>query len=132
MEFRGRQKILYKVSLAPLIDVVFLLLIFFLLTSNFAWSTGIPIRLPRVRHASQTFVDSPIEVFVKSGGGVIIDGRSVGLKRLAEVLSRRMEEHSSKIYFYADRDIKYDRICEVLDEVQASGAKSVVLRTEKK
>jgi len=131
MVFKGRAKISHRINLAPLIDVVFLLLIFFLLSSSFAWTEGISILLPRVRHVTRTYVETPTEIYVNKDKIIYVNQEIIPLDHLGSRLNGMVKEGlDRKVLFHAERDLRYEDVCRILDIVKKSGVRGVVLRTE--
>ena len=131
MEFKGRRTVMRRINLAPLIDVVFLLLIFFLLTSSSAWKQGISIRLPRVRYTTQTYVESPLEIYVTGDKSIYVNQKKISLGDLPAYLKKKAQEKKDqKVLFHAERKLLYEDVCRVLETIKKSGFSGVVLRTQ--
>lgn len=130
MRFEGRARVSARIDLAPLIDVVFLLLIFFLLTSSFVSRRALELDLP----GSTTAVsvpNAPVVVSVLADGGIRIDGDAVAEAALAAAVAERIaDDPLQQIAVAADRRVSAQRLITVLDSVRAGGAQSVSLITE--
>jgi len=101
-----------SLGLAPLIDVVLLLLIFFLVTSSFA-QPRIPLDLPRAE-SGEAPVPRSLTVTLTAEGGLHIDERSASLDALAALLEERAEGETD-LLVRADEEVGHGRVVEVLD-----------------
>jgi len=120
-----------QVPLTSLIDMVFLLLIYFLLTANFVVEEGLEIKLPKATSATSR-VESVLTVHVDNQGIFFINGKVVAedilLDRLREMLAGRTDK---LVAVKADRSVELDRAVRVLDLAKAAGAQRLSLATEK-
>jgi biopolymer transport protein ExbD len=119
------------INLTPLIDIVFLLLIFFMLTSNFIETEGIKIKLPEA--SSKTVVQNEnITIYVTKDSKVFFNGKFLSLKELPVVLKRAIENSDTKIVILkADKQSKMEIVVKVLDFAKSFGAKKLVIATKK-
>ena len=67
-------------GITPLIDIVFLLLIFFMLTSHFHAASGVPIRLPKVTQNAYGAKKQEIIVAIDKAGGIYLKGKKIDIK----------------------------------------------------
>jgi biopolymer transport protein ExbD len=117
-------------NVAPLIDIVFILLIFFVVTTTFARDLGIDVDRP---HAS-TGVQQPTElvrVAVGRRGELAVDGRATSAWRLeAEVQDRLSHYVSKSVLVVADETVDTKTVVRVIDQCRAAGATQVALAAE--
>jgi biopolymer transport protein ExbD len=115
----------FKLDMAPLIDVVFLLLIFFMLT--FAISgQAMDIKLPQGQAASSAPVQEDITVRISAEGDLLLDNKSVKLDDLGLALKTKLdarEEKNRLVKIEPDKKTKYKRFATVLDYARVAGAK---------
>lgn len=124
----------YKVSapLTSIIDIVFLLLIYFLLTTNYMVDEGITVRLPKAQ-ASAPQVQRELVVYIDEYGQTWVDKDSVSEDRLfTEVKARLAQRDNKSVIIRADRDLVLDKAVHVMDLVKAAGAGKLCLATEKR
>jgi biopolymer transport protein ExbD len=120
------------VPLTALIDIVFLLLIYFLLTSNFIEQDSIDIRLPRVEMLG-IFHQDHLVVRVDKQGNYFIDKKKVADKDLAETLGIWLRYSKTRsVLVKADRRVIYDRVVHLMDLAKKQGAVKLMLATEPK
>ena len=120
-----------QLPLTSLIDIVFLLLVYFLLTTNFMVDEGIDVKLPQARASKQqTHVE--VTVYVDEHGRAFLENEEVSLNvlfnRLKSILSR---SDDSLVVIKADRRVVLNKAVAVMDVAKAAGAKRLCLATEK-
>jgi biopolymer transport protein ExbD len=91
MNFRKNMSDEVDINLTPLIDVVFLLLIFFMVTTTFDKDAKININLPTTQNAAASPTKMPLEVIIDGQGKYFVDGREV-LNNKPETLFRAMTQ----------------------------------------
>lgn len=128
---RKRPRYQIQAPLTALIDIVFLLLIYFLLTTNFMVDEGIKIKLPQAR-ASAPQTEEVITVYVDKDGRAFMGTEEVTtpvlLKRLREMIGDR---ENSLVVVRADRAVVLNKAVRVMDIAKAAGAGRLCLATEK-
>ena len=129
MEFEGRSRVQEQLSIAPLIDVVFLLLLFFMVTSSFHQPEAIELDLPRST-TSAPDEDRPVEVSVDAAGVVHLDGAMVDLEALkAAVVAKIAADPATVFAVRADAGAVVQRMVDVLDAVRGGGGTRIALRS---
>lgn len=117
------------IDLAPLIDVVFLLLMFFMLTSTFRRQESIPVELPQA--VTGEHQPHSVAVIVDRDGVVHVDGREVSLGVLGQRVKHAIESGPADVVsVHADSRMPVQRLVQVMDELQKSGIANVALATE--
>ena len=128
---KKRSRIQVQAPLTSLIDIVFLLLIYFLLTTNFMVDEGIKIKLPQAT-ASAPQTEEVITVYVDQEGRAYIENREVSLGRLFERLREMIGGKENKLLVIrADRAVILNKAVKVMDVAKAAGAGRLCLATEK-
>ncbi len=132
MHFERNHRGSEDINITPLIDMVFLLLIFFLLTSSFIIDRGIKINLPKTV-SSETVHDSRITVAIDSAGIGLVDHEQVLIDSLLDKLKNAYEKKETKtIYLKADKQNRVDILVQVMDIIKQSGSEKMNLITEAK
>jgi len=120
-----------RIEMLPLIDVVFLLLVFFIYAMlSMAVHRGLPVVLP---DSSTAKIDKKLvlSVSIKSDGTIYIDKHQVALEDLAETLKDRAgHETNPGVLLFADRDISYQKLFKVLDQIQTAGIHRISLQAD--
>lgn len=131
LDFNWRRPRPQPPNLTPLVDVVFLLLLFFMLTSHFVKAPAIKIALPEARTA-ETEVKEEIIVTITADGTLFVDQERVLLTGLQYVLQSRLQQlKKPAVRIKADREAKLGLVVKVVDEIRLAGAGAFSLETEK-
>jgi biopolymer transport protein ExbD len=121
-----------EIQMTPLIDMVFILLIFFVVTTSFVSETGLDIQRPQ-SSSSETLPHENIPVAVGADGRITVDGQRVGLLSIRSFLQKRLRmQPGLAVVLVADKAISVDRVVRVMDEVRAAGISEVALATSAK
>jgi biopolymer transport protein ExbD len=116
--------------MTPLIDMVFILLIFFVVTTSFVAETGLSIDRPRSGSAESLPRES-VSVAIAANGQITLGGQEAGLFSVRPYLERQLRSQPGlAAVIIADRTVAVDRIVRVMDEIRAAGVTDVALATE--
>ena len=120
-----------QLPLTALIDIVFLLLVYFLLTTNFLVEEGIKIKLPQAR-ASAPQTEKVITVVVDRDGRAFLGTEAVDIPRLFDRLRTLIGADGNKLVVVrADRTVVLNKAVRIMDVAKAAGAGRLCLATEK-
>ena len=126
-----RPRLQVQAPLTALIDIVFLLLIYFLLTTNFMVEEGIKIKLPQAK-ASAPQTEEVITVYVDKKGRAFLGSREVSSAVLFNRLREMIRVRENKLVVVrADRAAILNRVVKVMDIAKAADAGRLCLATEK-
>ena len=120
-----------RLDMLPLIDVVFLLLVFFIYAMlSMSMKTGVPVALPTSGTASQE-KELILSVSVKGTGEVYVDETPVTMEQLSEVLTERIRGvENPGVLLFGDRDLAYQTLFHVIDRIRTAGISRVSLQSE--
>ena len=114
-----------SIDLTPMLDVVFIMLIFFIVTSSFVKESGIEINRPSAKSAVHV-KEGNILVGLKPNGEIWIDKRVVDLRAVrANVERLHAEMPKSSVVVQADHDAKSGELIELIDQIKLAGIASV-------
>ena len=113
-------------DISPLLDVVFLLLIFFLVTTTFLPDAGMDLELPESTTATQSEM-APTVVTVSEDGSVNLDGESVSIDELQQTIAALPEGERQKITVRADSRVDYGVIVRIIDALRNAGVDGLSL-----
>ncbi len=119
----------FKMTLTPLLDVVFLLLVFFLVSTSFVKpEQAIDVDLPSAREGGPTSDQHVITVNVQKEGVIVIDGRIIsGQTELKQTLKREFEANpGSGLVIRGDRSAFHNDIVRVMNAAMAAGLQDVM------
>jgi len=115
------------INLTPLIDMVFILLIFFAVNSPFVRFPGVDVDQPVARSAVVQ-QSSTILIAVTDNGEVWIDGNQVDIRRLRGVIERMfVDTPDASIVVLSDQESRTGVVVEVIDQARLAGAERVAL-----
>ena len=120
------------VDMAPLIDVVFILLIYFLVTATFVRETGIQVDRPQAT-ASPSLDQQAMRISITVNGTIYSEGSAVDMDTLQSKISSFVTSHpSSSVIVIPDQETRVQRVVDVMDAAKLAGAKHIAIATEKK
>jgi biopolymer transport protein ExbD len=115
--------------LTPLIDMVFLTLIFFMLNATLSLNPAIQVDLPEA-YTSQAVLEEEIVVTIARSGDIFIGKRPVAHERLSTELKKEMSRlDSRRMILQADQNLPYRLLVEVMDLARLAGVEAVALVT---
>ena len=121
-----------QIGIAPLIDMVFILLIFFLVTTSFVRETGVTVNKP-VAVTAQMLEKQSILVAVTQTGAIHINQRQVDLTGLRAAVRKALRRRPDRpVVIIADRNASTGRVVDVIDSCKLAGVKKVSLASAKK
>ena len=129
MRFRKKKDDEPRISIAPLIDVVFLLLIFFMVTSHYDIAAGVQIKLPKVKkRAANPDAESRIMIIVDKDGNAYLDGTKIDMNTLKNRLSEEVKSRGVlHLVLQADSDVRHGNVVEIMDMAKGAGINSIVI-----
>jgi len=119
-----------NLDIAPLIDVVFLLLVFFMLTSSFIFQPGIKINLPKAL-TSEVIQQENLIIVVTEDSSILINERPIDTEELSSRLKAASKE-SKPILIKADRRAPLGKVVEVWDMCRSEGIQKISIATTQK
>jgi len=128
---KKRPRYQIQTPLTSLIDIVFMLLIYFLLTTNFMVDEGIKIKLPQAKAAAPQ-TRQEITVYVDREGRTFLADKQVREEMLFRKLKEMLGGQKDRLVVVkADRAVVLDKAVKVMDIAKAAGAGRLCLATEK-
>lgn len=129
MHFEGRRKNSQGLNLTPLIDVVFLLLVFFMLTSHFVREEMIPLALP-IADTGQSLTGDTLQVVLDNQGRILIGQETIAPDALEGRLRQELQQRADKsLQLRGDKAAALGRTVEVLDAARKAGAEGIEIIT---
>ncbi len=118
------------IDISPLMDCVFILLIFFIVTTTFVEETGIEVDKPQAASASNLEKTS-ILLALTANGDVVYGGRNIGISGVQPLVKRMLQTEDVPVIIQADKDSPSGMLVRVVDEAKLAGATKVSLATRK-
>lgn len=120
-----------EINISPLIDMVFILLIFFIVTTVFVEETGVDINRPEAASASM-LEKNGILIAVTGKNQIVYGGREIGLSGVRPLVKRlTSQEPDMPVIIQADTASQTGTTVKVVDEAKLGGAKAVSVATDK-
>jgi biopolymer transport protein ExbD len=121
-----------SVNLTPLIDMVFILLIFFLVTASFTKESGIDVNRPTAQTAIRQERGNLI-VAIRKNGEIWIDNQMVDLRSVRAFVERLQAQNpEGTVIIMADKDARTGATVDVLDQVRLAGVSNVAIAATRK
>ena len=132
MKFRQVRRELPALNLTPLIDIVFLLLIFFMVTTSFSRETRLLVSLPEASGSAENATES-IEVLVDKEGGYAINGRRL-VNAEVDSLVRGLELESGGdvsllVVLVAEAEVQHQSVVTAMEAIGRAGFASLSIAT---
>jgi biopolymer transport protein ExbD len=132
MEYEYKRRSSQVLNLTPLIDIVFLLLVFFMLTAHFIEDQAIDIKLPVAQSSRPSVEDDTVEVTLLPNGDLLVDGRAATLENLEERLRGALHAPNKRyVRLKGDQAAAFGAGVKVIDAARNAGAESLDILTEK-
>ncbi|VGO11684.1 hypothetical protein PDESU_00229 [Pontiella desulfatans] len=119
------------VDISPLIDCVFILLIFFIVTTTFVEETGVEVDKPQAASSVQLEKTS-IMIAVTDKGQIVYGGNDIGIAGVQPLVKRMMQKEDVPVIVQADQNVASGLMVRVIDEAKLAGAVKVSIATRKK
>jgi len=130
MKFQTQQKLLSVFAYSSLTDIVFLLLIFFLLTSSFVVQPGIRVQLPKSEQAEQD-TQRHIVITVTDKGSIYLNDESVTIETLGGRLAQALGgAQDGIVVIKADQNVSLQTAVQVMDIAKGAGASRMLIATQ--
>jgi len=133
MQFRRQAKEQDGVNLTPLIDVVFLLLIFFMVSTTFTKESHLKLNLPEAAGPQAPEQPRAVEVLINADGSYSVDGRALINKKLATLKSALSEvsagEYNRPLVITADATAQHQAVVRAMDAAGQLGFVNLSITT---
>ena len=118
-----------NVDMTPLIDMVFILLIFFIVTTVFAKDKGMDIDRPSQRSEGQLQKESLL-IAITADGSLRAGGQDISINSLRAYVSAKISQADKPVVILGDKNAPLGLLAEVMDECRLAGATQISLATE--
>jgi biopolymer transport protein ExbD len=119
------------IDLSPLIDMVFILLIFFMVSTTFVKDMKIDLERPSAQSASRASTKA-IRVHLERSGGLFLDGAPVKLWMIQSQIRQKLKDSPGRsVLVITDKLVQAQQLIDVVDQCRMGGAKDVGVATNK-
>lgn len=120
------------IDLAPMTDMVFQVLLFFIISSSFVVEPGIKVNLPKSQ-TSELQVQQKLVISVDKSQQIFVDNKPVPLNQLEERIKLLLPYYQDKIVVIrADESVPHGLVVKIMDISKTAGAQKLAIATEKK
>ena len=130
MEFRQqKQRSIININITSLVDVLFILLIFVLVSTTFLEQPALDIELPKAKSAGLERIQEMI-VSISREGQIYFNNQAVNKIQLADLITQRLQKDSQMpVILKADENVSYGLVIEIMDVMRDTGVKKLVALT---
>ena len=117
-----------ELNMSPLIDMIFILLIFFLVTTTFVKESGVDVNRPVPSEKTNPTEEANIQINVTRDGMVYVDGQAIDIRSVQSRMERFIYENpEGNVIITSDKESRFGVSVEVLDQVRLANIKNVVV-----
>lgn len=120
-----------EINITSLIDILFIILIFLVLTTSFSTRTGVELRLPESSQQREAAPPKSLRVELTTEGTIYLEGRQVSIEDLRTALVAESDKQLP-IVLRADQDARHGKVVEVLDAVRGAGFRRLAVEARSK
>ncbi len=128
---QNRRRIDVIVDVTPLIDVVFLLLIFFMITTTFVNSPGLEVDLPKASSSDTQAQPSDVTIAVDEEGEIVFRHKKVSEQELSALLEAAQADNpNATVIVQADQEVFHGLVVKVMDIAKNAGFSKLAIATQ--
>lgn len=120
---------LSEINVTPLVDVMLVLLIIFMVTAPML-QTGIDVELPETRYVKEVNPEEHIIISISREGFIYYGSDAINFSTIPDRLKRDAKSPKDWIFLRADKDVKWNYIVSVIDQIRGAGFKEIKLDTK--
>jgi len=129
MQFKEKKSKRSSINVTSLIDVMFILLIFFMVSSSFVEQPGMKLELPTIKSKEVARVDNLV-LFVSKDDVIYLNDKQVSMENLAAEITAAIPNIKEKtLVLKADRETEHGVIVQIMDIAKRNGLKKIVIGT---
>ena len=117
------------IDLSPLLDVVFILLIFFIVTTVFVRESGIDVDKPKAVSTEQ-LQRNVILIAISEDGAVMYDSTNIGVSGVRITVAQLIRKRNKAVVIQADKRVSTELLVKVIDQAKLAGASQINIATQ--
>ena len=122
-----------RIDLTPMVDVVFLLLIFFMISTTFVESPGISIKLPEASSQSVEREPQELKIYLTRGGDVYYLDQKISIAEYKELLAEHQSNAANTtVLLLADQESRHGKVVTLMDLARDAGYVKLAIATEQR
>jgi biopolymer transport protein ExbD len=119
-----------EINITPMLDIVFIMLIFFIVTTSFTKETGAAITKPEAEQAI-SLRNGTILIGVKPNDDIWMNKRLIELREVRSMVEQaRAENPKGSVVIVADKDSRIGTVTQVMDQVKMAGVQGIAISAE--
>lgn len=119
-----------QIDMTPMLDVVFIMLIFFIVTTSFVRESGVEVNRPKAASASEQ-KNAGVFIAVKENGEIYLDRKQLDVQKVHSVLERIIAERGEVgLVIQADELARHGVVVKVMDAAKSAGIKQISVAAE--
>lgn len=131
MSFKRKKRDEVRVELTSMVDVVFLLLIFFMISTTFVDSQGINVKLPTAKAQQIKKTPDEVKVYLEQSGRIHLDNHLISFADLKDHLATYADRATVTTFvILADKRALHGRVVEIMDAARAAGFRKLAIATQ--
>ena len=132
MRFQDTSSRKPQINITSLIDVLFLLLTFFLVTTTFIEQSALKVELPSMQNADRVQTEKRFILNVSKDGQLVYNGEAIDSRALKALLSSSSSnvDASGGLILRADQGLPYGEVMGILDLIKGAGVKRFIIATD--
>ena len=120
-----------EINITPMLDIVFIMLIFFIVTASFTKETGTSISRPEAEQA-EALSSGTILIGIRPNNDIWMSKRHIELREVRQMVERaRAENPEGSVVIVADKGSRIGTLAQVMDQVKMAGVQGVSISAEK-
>lgn len=132
MEFDRPKGVEMHLDIAPLIDIVFMLLLFFMLTSSFVTDNGIELNLPQAETGKIQEESEPVVIYIDQDQRIFLHNETFELEQLEKSLAEKLKNSQlKKVVLKSDEAVPMGFVVKVMDIARQAKGENLIISTKK-
>ena len=121
-----------EIDMTPMLDIVFIMLIFFIVTTSFVKESGVSVSTPQAQTAAQQ-ENANIFIAITADGEVWIDRRPVDPRSVRAIVARlHADNPEGSVIIQSDEEAATGTLVEVMDQVRLAGVERIAIAADKR
>ena len=122
-----RQRDEVQIDMTPMLDIVFIMLIFFIVTTSFVREAGLEVHRPQASQAKAQ-KSSSIMLAIGAQGQIFLDRKQIDVERVQATIARLLaEQPDASLVVQADERVPHGKVVRVMDEAKAAGIANIAV-----
>lgn len=125
-----RRRFPADINLTSLVDIIFNLLLFFMLTSSIAEHSGINLNLPAADGVELETKGGDLSIILSADGTILVNSQESSLENLGKLLSDHSKSENARVILKADSEVSHGEVVKIIDLARDRGVSNVSIVTK--